>query len=639
MIRSRSRAAGPVASRPAGALLAGTLVLLSALPLHAQVSFTDVSDELDFTRSSVLQEGDGLAGAAWLDYDRDGWLDLYLTNGRTNPDGLYRNNGDGTFTNVSVAAGVASGEGATGVIAGDIDNDGDADLFLSGDGGMMGLFGSSDARLYRNEGNGTFTDITEQAGVNEALTPLSASFADVDNDGYLDLFVSVCGSLRNGQQHPNVLYRNNGDGTFTDIAASAGVNTALGACISYFSDYNDDGWIDLFVGNCNDIQLDTGPIQLFRNNGNGTFTDVHAAAGLGRGLWMGFAPGDADNDGDIDLFVTNTGASYPNADSSSMAYYRNNADGTFTDLRFAYGLDTLPWGWGATFQDFDNDGWLDLYYAGSMPLPPFNVGCLDDGRPGNPGTFLFNNGDGTFRNETGNANAEDLSCYYTSGVAAADYDQDGFVDLLTAMEPTADYPGRPFLWHNAGNGNGSVCIKLADETGIGNRDGVGAKVTLEAAGLSLTRERYAGSGFISMHSPWLHFGTGTASSVDNVTVRWSDGATDSYGSLPTGTCHQLNRGGTVGWTPESPAPALAPRAYPLPARDRLTLRWPAGAPDQGPAHWTLTDAQGRWTREGFLPTTGTVTLDLGTLPPALYILHIIPQSGTPIALRVPVGAP
>ena len=142
MNRFLSRAARPVVSRPAAALPAGALALLSALPLHAQVSFTDVSDELDFTRSSVLQEGDGLAGAAWLDYDRDGWLDLYLTNGRTNPDGLYRNNGDGTFTNVSAAAGVASGEGATGVIAGDIDNDGDPDLFLSGDGGMMGLFGS-----------------------------------------------------------------------------------------------------------------------------------------------------------------------------------------------------------------------------------------------------------------------------------------------------------------------------------------------------------------------------------------------------------------------------------------------------------------------------------------------------------------
>jgi hypothetical protein len=598
---------------------------------HAQTSFTDQSTLLDFERSSILDEGDGLAGAAWLDYNSDGWLDLYLTNGRNHQDALFRNNGDGSFTDVADAAGLGSTIGATGVTVGDINNDGHPDLFLSGDGGMMGLFGSSQARMYLNNGNGTFTDITASAGVDEALTPLSAAFADINNDSYLDLFVAVCGSLRNQQQHPNVLYLNNGDNTFSEIAESAGVKSPIGACITFFSDYNEDGWMDLFVGNCNDIQLDAGPVQLFRNNGDNTFTDVGAAAGLGKGLWMGFAPGDADNDGDIDLFVTNTGASYPNADSSSHAYYRNNGDGTFTDLRFLYNLDTLEWGWGATMDDLDNDGWLDIYFAGSMPLPPFLVGCLPGGRPGNPGTFLMNNGDGTFRNATEETGADDLTCFYTSGVASADYDNDGFIDLVTAMEPTADYDGVPFLWHNSGNSNNSICIKLNDDSGIGNRDGVGAKVQLEAGGLTLTRERYAGSSFISTNSPWLHFGLAGEDTARNIRVRWADGNTESFGNLPAGQCHMLNRGGVVGIDPGQAMADASWTLAPNPVQQQFTLQ---ASFDAASRQWTAFDLQGRsmtWnglqlqaatagqqTLQGYIPSdwpNGTYIL-VGTAPNA-----------------------
>ncbi len=571
------------------------LVLLAVCSLLvqpgvAQTTFSDQSGLLDFERSSIIDEGDGLAGAAWLDYNNDGWLDLYLTNGRNHQDALFRNNGDGSFTDLAADAGLGATVGATGVVVGDINNDGFADLFLSGDGGMMGLFGSSQARMYLNQGNGSFTDITASAGVDEALTPLSAAFADINNDGFLDLFVAVCGSLRNQQQHANVLYLNNGDNTFSEIAESAGVSSPIGACITFFSDYNSDGWMDLFVGNCNDIQLDAGPVQLFRNNGDNTFTDVREAAGLGKGLWMGFAPGDADNDGDIDLFVTNTGASYPNSDSSSHAYYRNNGDGTYTDLRFAYGLDTLPWGWGATMDDLDNDGWLDIYFAGSMPLPPFKVGCLPDGRPGNPGTFLMNNGDGTFRNATETTGADDLSCYYTSGVASGDYDNDGFVDLLTAMEPTADYDGFPFLWHNSGNSNRSICIKLEDDSGIGNRDAVGARVQLDAGSLTLTREHYAGSSFISHHSPWLHFGLAGEDSARNVNVRWADGTVEAFGNLPAEQCHRLNRGGVVGLGPEGGFAEGAWTLAPNPVRRAFRLEGKPGAKSRA---WALFDASGR----------------------------------------------
>lgn len=635
----------PISSSHTLAVRIASLVLAGLGVLHtstAQTSFTDQSNLLDFERSSILDEGDGLAGAAWLDYNSDGWLDLYLTNGRAHQDALYHNNGDGSFTNVAAAAGLSSTVGATGVVVGDINNDGFPDLFLSGDGGMMGLFGSSQARMYLNQGNGTFTDITVAAGVDEALTPLSAAFADINNDGYLDLFVAVCGSLRNEQQHENVLYLNNGDNTFDEIAVSAGVNSPIGACIAFFSDYNEDGWMDLFVGNCNDIQLDAGPVQLFRNNGDNTFTDVGAAAGLGKGLWMGFAPGDADNDGDIDLFVTNTGASYPNADSSSHAYYRNNGDGTFTDLRFLYQLDTLQWGWGATMDDLDNDGWLDIYFTGAMPLPPFLVGCIPGGRPGNPGTFLMNNGDGTFRNATEETGAADLTCFYTSGVASADYDNDGFIDLVTAMEPTADYDGFPFLWHNSGNSNKSICIKLNDDSGIGNRDGVGAKVQLEAGGLTLTRERYAGSSFISHNSPWLHFGLAGEDSAQNIRVRWADGSTENFGTLPAGQCHMLNRGGFVGIEPGTGFAVGEWSLGPNPVQDQFQWQAPASAGDH---EWQLFDAQGKrlnW-RPNNVQKDAAQQRWTGRLPSALpngtYFLVGVSASMAPVQLPLVVLKP
>ena len=225
------------------------------------------------------QGGSGLVGVAFFDADRDGWLDLFVAGGRGRPNALFHNNGDGTFTDIAVEAGVANGLGNSGVVAADLDNDGFQDLFLTNDGGLVG----SPVKLYRNQGDLTFADITAGSGIIGPESNLSAAFADLDNDGFLDLFITAPGSLADKVQHANQLYHNNGDLTFTDISVSSGVNTALGACATFFSDYDRDGWIDLFVADCNDVNFARTPIELFRNNRDLTFTDMRLDAGLEEG--------------------------------------------------------------------------------------------------------------------------------------------------------------------------------------------------------------------------------------------------------------------------------------------------------------------------------------------------------------------
>ncbi len=253
------------------------------------VSFADVSDSLDFFHET--DGGEGVSGVAWFDYNNDGYLDVFLTNGIGHRNGLFENNRDGRFRDVSAGAGIENGLGNSGVIAGDIDNDGWVDLFLTGEGAVVSGAEQSPTRLYHNDGNGRFTDITAQAGVPGAETTWTAAFGDIDNDGFLDLFATAPGSQSNKVSHRNKLYRNNGDLTFTDISASAGVDsrrstvdgstvdTDLGTCIATFSDYDNDGDVDLFIGNCNDLQFRPAPVELWRNDGDLTFTDVTLEAG------------------------------------------------------------------------------------------------------------------------------------------------------------------------------------------------------------------------------------------------------------------------------------------------------------------------------------------------------------------------
>ena len=270
----------------------------------------DVSHLLDFVREGIYKNSDGVGGAAWLDYDGDGFLDLYITNTRDAKNALFHNNGDGTFTNVAEQASVTSETGNTAVVAGDIDNDGCTDLILTGDGGFQGN-DPSGFRVYANNCDGTFTDISDTASIDAPQVSWSLALGDVNNDGYLDLYAAGLVALGISHDHRDRLYLNNGDRTFTDVTDEAGIEGELATCSAQFSDYDRDGWTDIFIVNCSFALVRT---ELLRNNGDGTFTDVAFDAGLvfspsghpldyDRDSRMALAFGDYDLDGDLDVFA------------------------------------------------------------------------------------------------------------------------------------------------------------------------------------------------------------------------------------------------------------------------------------------------------------------------------------------------
>lgn len=518
------------------------------------VTFENVSTLLGpYTREA---SGGGLGGIAWLDYDQDGNLDLYLTNGVFASNGLFRNNGDGTFTDVSVEAGVANGLGNSGVVVGDIDNDGYPDIFLTGEGRLAGPV-QTPTRMFHNNGDGTFTDITELSGLFGADSALAAAMGDINNDGYLDIFIASPGHIPfltgpgTGTSDENKLYLNNGDLTFTDITTSAGVSglyvdefgdiVSDGACVASFSDHNNDGLTDIFVGNCNaffspnidpvPFVVRATPFNLFQNNGDGTFTDVAASAGLNvLGLWMGLAFGDYDNDGNIDLFATSSGTSesgmYPHA------LFRNNGDGTYTEVSTEAGIPNAEFGWGVTFADFDNDGGLDLYQVGSLPL----FGAIGSGQ-GSPGRLYFNDGSGHFSEDTA-ATGVDLSSKYTSGLAQADFNGDGFADIaiMTAPYNLGDITvsSEDFvLLRNQGNHNHWLTVRLVGTDS--NRDGIGARVQVETGNKRQLHEMRAGSSFASSETPWPTFGLGKHRQA-KITVTWPSGLAETF---PNNKSNQL----------------------------------------------------------------------------------------------------
>lgn len=525
------------------------------------VTFEDVSDLLgSYHRSATIATG--LGGIAWLDYDQDGDLDLYVTNGAGTTNGLFRNNGDGTFTDVSEAAGVDNELGNSGVVVGDIDNDGYPDIFLTGEGRLAGP-AQTPTRMYHNNGDGTFTDITAISGLIGSDSAAAVAMGDINNDGYLDIFIASPGHLPAipvfgpGTSDENKLYLNNGDLTFTDITASAGVSglyidafgdtVSDGACAAAFSDYNNDGLLDIFVGNCNaffspninpaPFVVRPTPLNLYQNNGDGTFTDVATSAGLNLpGLWMGLAFGDYDNDGDIDLFATSLGTSAQS--QFPHALFRNNGDGTYTNVITDVGINNSEFSWGVTFADFDNNGGLDLFQTGALPL----FGIIGPGKA-SPGRLFINDGYGQFSDDS-SATGIDMSLKYTSGLAQADYNNDGFIDIAVMTAPYSIGPltvesDNLVLLHNQGNKNHWITVRLVGTTS--NRDGIGAIIKAKTGNKTQIREVRAGSSFASSESPWPTFGLGKYRQA-KITVAWPSGLTETFPGNPADQVITLTEG-------------------------------------------------------------------------------------------------
>jgi hypothetical protein len=471
----------------------GRQALTNYLRSTAPTTFTKIPT------GAIVNDGGRSAGCAWGDYNGDGFEDLFVANNNGENDFLYLNNGNGTFTKITTGALVNDGGDSVGANWGDFDNDGHLDLFVS-NGGALG----SPRRnfLYRNNGDGTFTRIVTGSIVTDSLLTITSAWGDFDNDGWLDLFA---GSWGGGQR--NALYRNTGAGAFTRVTNNAIALERVGDSNgSSWGDYDNDGRLDLFVNGGQTARRNL----LYRNLGNGSFTKIPNGCIVTETLsGVGSAWGDYDNDGFLDLFATQFGA-------QNRLYHNNGAGGfecitsgaTGTDVGFATGC---AWG------DYDNDGFLDLFV------------CWQEEKNNH---LYHNNGDGTFTRVLTGSIVNDGG--RSPGCAWADYDNDGFLDLFVSNGAFVGNTGQNnFLYHNDGNGNRWLKIKLVG--GASNRAAIGAKVrltaTLGGAQRTQMREISGGSGFASQNSLIVHFGLGTATLAETVRIEWPSGEVQELHSV------------------------------------------------------------------------------------------------------------
>ncbi len=496
------------------------------------------------SEKSTILETPG-SGVALLDYDNDGWLDIYLLNGSTfaalkgkeaAPRAmLFHNNHDGTFTDVTDKAGVANERWGFGVVVGDYDNDGWPDIYVSN-------FGKN--RLYHNNHDGTFTDVAEKAGVTLGGWSTGATWGDYDHDGFLDLFVP--GYVKFDPENPPIagkgnlpagycqfrgvpvmcgprglpgesdhLFHNNGDGTFTDVSAKSGVADANGyyGLASVFVDVDDDGWLDLLVAN------DSVPKYLYRNKHDGTFEDISYISGFalndeGREqASMGIAVGDYNRDGKVDFSITNFSDDY-------NTLYRNDGDASFTDVSHAAGIAnaTIPFlGWGTGFLDYDNDGLLDLFFANGHVYP--GVDKQDWGTTWAQRLLLFRNLDGKKFSEVPAATGSGLAVVVSArGAAFGDLFNDGRIDVvMNVMDST------PVLLRNVvKNSNHWLTLKLVG-SGKSPRDAIGTKLFVTTGTIRQRGDVFSGGSYASSSDQRLHFGLGAARKVDKVEILWPDG--------------------------------------------------------------------------------------------------------------------
>ena len=521
-------------------------------PASQIANFTDVAEKSGLTAINVFGGKDTKkyiiettgTGVAIFDYDNDGWPDLFLVNGTTLegfPEGkaptnhLYHNNHDGTFTDVTVTAGLADTGWGQGVCAGDYDNDGWRDLYVT-------YYGKN--RLYHNQ-NGVFTEVAEKSGVagTGKAWGTGCAFVDYDRDGLLDLVVAnyvdfdvsnapapgerascvwkgvpvMCGP-RGLPAARNILYHNLGNGKFEDVTSKAKIDQTQAHYAFSVStlDFDDDGWPDIYIA------CDSTASILYRNNHDGTFTDAAVTAGAafnedGREqAGMGSSIADYNGDGRLDIFKTNFS-------DDTATLYRNNGDGTFDDVTYAagLGLHTQYLGWGTMFLDFDNDGWPDLLLVNGHVYPEVDKQHLGSNYQ-EPKILYHNNGNGTFTDISENAGSGITSPHAGRGLAIGDLWNDGRISaVISNMNALPS-----LLVNQVQTRNHWIGMKLQGTKS--NRDAIGAKITLKAGSRTSVDEVRSGSSYDSNSDIRLHFGLGSATRVDSLQVRWPNGLEEKF---------------------------------------------------------------------------------------------------------------
>ena len=511
----------------------------------AGITVRNINGSVEQKRYIIESTG---SGVAILDYDRDGWPDIYLVNGaeldangkpllsQKTTGHLFHNNHDGTFTDVTEKAGLISPGWGQGACVGDYDNDGYDDLFVTG-------YGKN--KLFHNNGNGTFTEVAESAGVAGSGKEwgTGCAFVDYDRDGKLDIVVAnyvhfdlattpapgtqagciwkgtpvMCGP-RGLPSAPNILYHNEGNGHFRDVSKSSGIEKTNGHyCFSVTTlDYNDDGWPDIYVA------CDSTPSIMYRNNHDGTFTDVALDIGVaynedGREqAGMGSTAADYDGDGRLDIFKTNFSDDTP-------TLYHANADGTFSDVttEAGVGINVDALGWGTMFADVDNDGYPDLLVANGHVYPE-----VDSAKLGStfkePRFFYWNTGHGTFKDLSKSSGPGLLEPLSGRGLAIADLWNDGRLEAV--INNLSDRP--MLLVNRASNANHWLGVQLRGT--VSNRSAIGARVILQGSKRNWVDEVRSGSSYSSSSDLRLHFGLGKESSIKALVVRWPNGAQESF---------------------------------------------------------------------------------------------------------------
>jgi hypothetical protein len=477
-------------------------------------------------------------GVGLADIDNDGDIDIIIA-GRTHFI-VYRND-NGIYTNITAQSGINfQGDCLKSVLFGDYDNDGWRDVYLTS--------WYAGSRLYRNNGNGTFTNVTAASGINIPINyqTTTAAWGDVNRDGYIDLYIGNYGNIENAGEQPNYLYKNNGNGTFTDITVASNANDSLYkkplAIVIY--DYNFDGWQDIYIAN------DKGQRStLLKNTGNGIFQDVTYISGTMCYFdAMGIAVGDYNHDGLLDIHVSNG--------PPGNATFRYNGNGTFTDVAVQTNTTINKECWGNSFLDYNNDGWCDLYVTAAAGIDMCDV-------------IYRNNRNNTFSNIGFSIGIRDSTFSY--GAAKCDYNNDGYVDLLV----THSRDSNAYFYRNNGGSNNWIKLKL---TGVQtNRDAYGTVITVWANGMINKQVILGGSSYLSTDDTEMIFGLGTANQADSIIINWTNGLTERIYNVPKNNRYYVLEGsGIIGLIPignEIPSTFKLYQNYPNPFNPSTKIKF------------------------------------------------------------------